>query len=51
MRLTNRINTTLNTHTTIHTLFQHPTIADLANHLSEPRRERPALRRRTGPRP
>ncbi|MFJ1847804.1 amino acid adenylation domain-containing protein, partial [Streptomyces sp. NPDC088146] len=32
-RLTNRINTTLNTHTTIHTLFQHPTIADLATHL------------------
>ncbi|MFJ1681111.1 non-ribosomal peptide synthetase, partial [Streptomyces sp. NPDC088251] len=29
IRLTNRINTTLNTHTTIHTLFQHPTIADL----------------------
>ncbi|WP_229869511.1 thioesterase domain-containing protein, partial [Streptomyces inusitatus] len=29
MRLTNRINTTLNTHTTIHTLFQHPTPAEL----------------------
>ncbi|MFC5157061.1 amino acid adenylation domain-containing protein, partial [Streptomyces amakusaensis] len=33
MRLTNRINTTLNTHTTIHTLFQHPTPAELAKHL------------------
>ncbi|WP_373305650.1 acyl carrier protein [Streptomyces inusitatus] len=51
MRLTNRINTTLNTHTTIHTLFQHPTPAELAKHLAEPRRERPVLRRRTGPRP
>jgi pristinamycin I synthase-3/4 len=48
IRLVNRVNATLDTTTTVQTLFQHPSVARLTAQLDQPRRQRPALTRRTG---